>query len=216
MALDISSLGDAVHDILGLSDYEKLQNTPGAICFEEKFEKCTVELIFSYHKMVSGYSFRNGITGRKSFSEVEGLLEKYYKKYDIKMGLGTIFRKSESVDFRDKIFDHQIMSVDTLNEVTPILKGWIYDDILPFLDHFKRVEDVYEKMESMPLNDRSGFVCNPMPIRSLIMKGLLKTDDFVKYGSRLEAFLDKQKDSVHYKNETKYFEEMYQELKDMQ
>ncbi|WGL15430.1 hypothetical protein PVT68_11690 [Microbulbifer bruguierae] len=215
MTFSIAALGDALRAELGLEKYKKI-NAPGAICFEKQNSETSVELIFSYYHMVDGYSFRTGVSGRKSFSEIENILAKYYKKYHISRDLGTIHKSSAKINFESPFFDYQITSEVTLKEVKPMLMEWVYGDVLPFLDRYQNIEDVYREMESMPLLERNYFIRDPMPVRSLIMKGLLKTDDFLEYGDFLEKVFSENKDKPYYKYEIKYFNELYQELKNIQ
>ena len=163
----------------------------------------------------AGYILGSSLIGHMAFEEVESIVSKYFKKYNIPLALNTCWKVSIHIPEMDGANNEYRISNpgDTIKVIDKI--QIMVDDLMPFFERFQTLEEVYEHLEYLPVDQMSGFVNNPMPVRRMIMKKLLDTPDFEAYGKRIVRNVNAKSSQPPYRDIAKYIGEMYDDLKSM-
>ena len=202
----------AIKDALEIEDYKVISNYAQAVALQKKELSYKNEIVFSYAKRPGAYYLGYFISGFKSFPEIEDLLGKYYKKYDIQSCLYSIHCISSEVEKLKLNNDYYIGSKEDVNKILPYLKEWVYEDLLPFFDQYQTIEQVYEYLESIELTKMGRFIYSPMPVRRMILKGLLKTPDFMAYSDKIIGNYKNKSENKAYGEFYQFMPELYEEL----
>ena len=202
----------ALKEAVEIDGYEIISNYVQAVALKKKTPMYKNEIIFGYRKLPGVYDLGQLISGFKSFPEIEDLLGKYYKKYNIESSLYSIYFHSRRVEKLKLNNDYYIGSKEDVNKILPYLKEWVYEDLLPFFDQYQTIEQVYEHLESLELAKMASFVYDPLPLRRMVLKGLLKTPDFVSYSETILTFYKENAENKTYGELYQFMPELYEEL----
>ncbi len=215
MAFDKKSLAVGLEEYLR-TGFRPVSNMPSVIVLKSLSDPI-VQLVFNYKTVHGGYSFQGVVKGEKMFPEVEDLLEKFSSKYNLKFDRGSIRRRSRRIEelFGNK--KYYIYKKEDIENISPFLDAMINEDILPFLNKFTTIGDVYEYLEGLKLEEMADFITDPFPARRMVLKGLLKTPDFESYSNSILAHY-KENVSKHpmFARDYQYMPALYKELCDMQ
>ncbi len=215
MAFDKKSLAVGLEEYLR-TGFRPVSNMPSVIVLKSLSDP-VVQLIFNYKKVPGAYSFPGVMAGEKIFPEVEGLLEKYYLKYNLDVNGGTIWKHSRRIEELFSNKKYYISQKEDIENISPFLDVMINEDVLPFLNEFMTIGDVYEYLEGLKLEEMGGFLTDSITVRRMVLKGLLKTSDFESYSNSLLAYY-KENVSKHpmFARDYQYMPALYKELCDMQ
>ncbi|MFY0525302.1 hypothetical protein ACN28I_19865 [Archangium gephyra] len=73
---------------------------------------------------------------------------------------------------------------------------------LPFLEQYEALEQVNKHIESLPVQNLSGFISGDVALKRLVIKRLCHNPDWIDYGRMILEFLKENavKEPRHYKN----------------
>lgn len=160
-----------------------------------------------------GYRIAGQISAYISFPEVEKIISKYYQKYDIHYTQYTC--KKLSCRFEEMFGSANEYRISNPGDTKKIIDKIqiMVDDLMPFFERFKTLEDVYEYLESDELENKTSFINSQgFVTRRLIMRALFKADNFHELGIKYTEFLKKKSGEPNYKYEALYMPELYEEL----
>ncbi|WP_373551789.1 hypothetical protein [Haliscomenobacter sp.] len=155
----------------------------GAIWLEKKERNGDIKVItWSVGHKVDGLSIDSYVSGFIGFNQMENILLKYYKKYNLNYLPYSIHVTSG----RDEWLGNQkIITSDDVDAIMPIIKDMIENDIIPFFENYSSIENAYKKIEKTEKSNITLFLLHPPTIRILIMKKLVNATDFDEYADWL-------------------------------
>ena len=192
----------------------KQKNGGGNVWFEHKNAEGQVsKILFSVlNTSENGLAIIGTLSACKSFPEVENILQKYYKKYQVGMLPFTIRHQSA----RDEsIMDHRIKVPGDIDALLPFLRHALLEEILPFLDRYTTIGQVYDTLERMQEHEMSTFIYLPVKQRRLILKRLMQDPGFEAYGNSLIDFYEKGPKDRQAMQHYQYLPELFEDLKNM-
>ncbi len=201
--------------VVGLEKYLKtgfkpISSGPGVVRLKSKVSG--IEIIFSYNKWTGSFDLGGQIVGRRVFVEVEDLLKKYYSKFGLKKDLYTIYISSRRFEKLINNKDYHIYNDRDIERIHPYFRTMVFEDVLPFLEKFETIMDVYEYSEGLDSNDIGGFIPNPMPLRRMILKGLLKTRDFEEYSVKILEYYKENSSQKSWGEFYPFVPDLYEDL----
>lgn len=185
-----------------------------SLSLRDHSRKATVGISYNFFSTSpAGYLLGASVIGRMTFEEVESIIRKYYKKYDIPLRLYTCRKVSIRVPEMDGVpSEYRISNPGDTKKVIDKIQMMV-DDMMPFFERFKTLEDVYEHLESDELENKTSFINSQgFVTRRLIMRALFKANNFHDLGSRYLKFLETKLKDSNYKYEALYLPEMFEEL----
>lgn len=168
----------------------------GSIGLNKKYPTGRVEAInITYTAYPGVYYLRDYVSGDISFPEIEGFIEKYYKKYNLKYDIRTVYTVSSTKDI-DNI---PLFSTSDIPKFIPYLREMVYEDIVPFFEKYQTVEQVYEEMERLgeDFKHMNKFIFSPMPIRRMIIKRLVNEPKWEVYADKIVKSYIKDSSGVY-------------------
>lgn len=213
--MEVKELKNRIEEEMNIPGFKPVTQG-GSVCFLKKENECKYKISIGYVPMRNSkvIYLTGGILYYKYFHEVEHLLKKYYKKYQLKYNCYTIYSYS-GIKGLEKI---PLSNMKDLNRKIPFLKRQIDEKVLPFFETYQTLEKVYEKVESLELRELGNFLYSPAPIRRMIIKKLVKAPDFEEYGKRILTSVMKKgtlEKRGQFRNYSQFLPELYEELKRM-
>jgi hypothetical protein len=170
-----------IQEYLTLADYKPVGVGASTVSLVRQNPDWKEEIIISYRKYPGFFCLSPAVTGMKSFQEIEGILERYFKEAGINRSLVTIYKSSRR---DEKIADIKIAEPTDIEKVLPSLRQMVYKDILPFFDEYRTLQDVYRRVSEFD-NDFARinqFLFAPQPIRRIVLNRLCGDPDWQAYG----------------------------------
>ena len=163
-----------IKELLQLDDFKAIGVGSGSVSLVRGEE----EIIISYSKYPNKFVLPPAITGRKCFSKVEDVLEKYFISHKINYGRNTIFTNSRRID---NLQLRTIEDTKDFSKVTPDLKEMVFTDILPFFKSNRTLELLHDNINQMEISELSKFIMSPVHPRIMVIKRLLNASDWESY-----------------------------------
>lgn len=164
----------AIREYLELLEYKAIGVGAGSVSLENG--NCRIGI--GYYKILEGFRFPSQIAGYKSFPEVENILQLLYKKHKLGFQNYTIYkisRRFENIALID------LYTPDDLQKIHLELKTMVYEDILPFFDEFQNISQIISRIDLLPKEDISRFICHPPLPRIMILKKLNNDNNWTDY-----------------------------------
>lgn len=162
-----------IKELLKLDSFNAIGLGAGAVSFVRDNEV----IIISYNKYPGEFLLSPAIGCRKCFNEVEDILEKYFIRYKINYGRNTIHHSSRREEDLDK---RTVANPQDFIKILPELRAMVYEDILPFFEKYKSLNDIYQQLEEFgnDFGQINKLLFNPQPIRRIIINKLCGDGDW--------------------------------------
>lgn len=211
--MDKREFARSIKEYLGLNDFKAVGVGAGSISFTRNNE----EIGLGYLKFPGVYLFPAAFIGYKKFDEVENILGRYYRKHGIGLQNYTIFSTSRRFE---NITEIDIAKPTDIEKVLPQLRTMIYDDILPFFETYKTIEDVHKELTTYgnDFDKINRFLFTPQPIRRMIIKRLFSDSDWDEFAMNLTNSIvtrSKQEPNSQIAVYAQFLPTLYEELKEM-
>ncbi len=179
---------------LQLSDFKAVGVGSGAVSLFREKEETQEQIIISYNKYPGEYRLGPTIAGWKTFSAVEDLVEKYFRRH----GIGYHGVTIHCVSRRDEqMFDTSITKTEDVLKILPSLEKMVFEDVMPFFEEYDSLDLVHDEIEDRNISDLAKFVTNPPHLRMMIIKRLLNTSDWELYSEDIIAMYKEQSEGKY-------------------
>ena len=203
-----------IKELLELDSFKAIGVGAGSVSLVRYNE----EIIISYNKYPGEYMLPPGLSGYKTFPEVESIIAKYFRKYNIGLSGYTIYHQSRREEDLDK---RTIVNLEDFSKILPELHAMVYEDILPFFEKYKTIKDVHKELTTYgnDFDKINRFLFTPQPIRRMIIKRLFSDSDWDEFAMNLTDSIvarSKQDPNSQIAVYAKFLPDLYEELKGMQ
>lgn len=164
----------AISELLLLTTFKPKCDGAGAVSLYSENKRIGI----GYTKGVAGLRLPPQIAGYISFSDVESILEPYYKKHGLGYQPYTIHKSSRRFEHLSLI---DLCTTKDIQKVSTELRIMVFEDILPFFEENNTLEKVHEHFLTLPDDQWSRYFVGALHLSVMAIKALLKSADFEKY-----------------------------------
>jgi hypothetical protein len=160
-----------------------IQTGPGpGVLLHQKFPNGDIRtLAWGHNTRIGGLTIPLQTVGYFCIEKIEIIIRKYYEKYQIDTLNRTIFYYSMVVPPLNEYVGF-INSTDDMLKLKHYLKSMVYEEVIPWLEKYQTIEQVYEKMLELEKTDSvSHFLSRDPNLRSIIIKRLMNAKDFEEF-----------------------------------
>jgi hypothetical protein len=182
----------------------KFYKGPGVLGAKWKYDGGFKQILLSTVRYPPIYHIR-GVSALMRFDRVEAILESILPKYKLTSpGIGeTIKSTLAGVSAIDYSFsDVDIVDEESYGIVFAQVEKLMKSGALPFFEKYQALEETNRHIESLPINQLSGFVSGDVALKRLVIKRLCNNPDWADYGQMILQFFKENavKEPQHYKN----------------
>ncbi|MDR1202838.1 MAG: hypothetical protein LBL58_14590 [Tannerellaceae bacterium] len=154
----------------------------------ERMKKIRIERINIGYNEYPGSYYPKGMGAYIKFNDVEDILNKVLDKYKIQQRYGnetirSVLFNLEGVDygkFKTEIHDNESFQI-VAEEIKKIVKY----GAMPFFDRYQTLEEVHNYANQLSLEEYSRFFSGYGSLKMMIIKKLLKIDDYESYSHKM-------------------------------
>ena len=177
--MDKKQLITHIKEFIKLEDFKALDKGADAVSLVRENEIFKDEIIFTYKKSQGGYILSHKLNGRKSFFAINLILKKYFDKIGKHYQEHTLSFQSRSFDH---IFNEIFFETKDLVKIENDYKTMVHDDLIPFFNRYKTLEDVNTYMLEFTSEEVTRLVSSPIKI--MVLKRLINASDWVEYSEK--------------------------------